>query len=130
MSTFDLSVTGDKDEHLEKALQLVFDMHLGTDTTACGWYIGKEGEMVLTWHNEKDGINKLPTDMRAEACYSFIRDWLKGLDGTYQELQKGFGYFDGTIKRGWKVYLGNTDMQELNFYTIARIKPELTLYGK
>lgn len=131
MSVYDFSITGDKDHILDKVIDLVMSLD---NKKVKGWYVAKDdnGERVIvfTWTADCKGINKFPIDMQAQELKPFVKRWLVEQVDEYSRLEKEFCQFDGSSEQGWKIYIGNIDMTELNFYTVFIAKPQIIFYGK
>ena len=79
--------------------------------------------LILLWH-EENGALPLPFPLELDGAAQFVVSWLKTIE--YPDADG----FDGTIKKGWRLFTESWGHVAGHRYAIVGVQPELALYGK
>ena len=119
------SINGSDKEILQKAVKLALDIS-GSDVQS----FNMDGHGITFYWFRNEGNSKMPKTKNAETILNLAWDYINSEEARESFSKEPHEDIDGSIERGWEIYLPRWDEDSNHFYAIFKIKLAWLYYHK
>jgi hypothetical protein len=120
-------VNGEDKTMLTKALQLALDL---SNSKIEGYRIIDQA-IYFYWHSDKENVNKLPKTNNIDTLVNIAWDHLSSEEAkTAHTKNSPQDDIDGSISRGWEIFIPSYDELDDDFYVVVGIRLDWLYFHK